>query len=118
MIAGGLVGAAAILGLRAEEELVTIDFRNHIPGVLDAPVFEADGVTRLESEVFMTQLLILEFEHQGASRYELVATSSLQGPISWRRVFTHTGLGEFGHLISVTNTLTDSPRFFRLRRWR
>lgn len=62
--------------------------------------------------------IILEFEHQGASRYELVATSSLQQPVFWRREFTHTGLEEFGQIISVTNVLTSSPRFFRLRRWR
>ena len=31
----------------AADEVVAIDFRNRIPGVLDAPVYDFDGVTRL-----------------------------------------------------------------------
>jgi hypothetical protein len=44
LVALGLVAAATVL---AAQEQLTIDFRNYIPGVLDAPVFDADGVTKL-----------------------------------------------------------------------
>jgi hypothetical protein len=52
--------AAAWSSLQAQTG-VSVDFRNRIPGVLDAPVFDADGVTRLEnkdgaSSVFLAQL--------------------------------------------------------------
>ena len=40
---GLLVGTLAL----AAQEVVQIDFRNHIPGVLDAPIFYPDGVTRV-----------------------------------------------------------------------
>jgi hypothetical protein len=40
----------------AADELVRIDFRNKIPGVLDAPVFHFDGVTRLDGR-FTAELL-------------------------------------------------------------
>ena len=36
--------------LAAAEELVAIDFRNRIPGVLDAPVYDFDGVTPLGNQ--------------------------------------------------------------------
>jgi len=42
-----LIGLVAGTMAAATQETVKIDFRNYIPGVLDAPVFDADGVTRL-----------------------------------------------------------------------
>jgi hypothetical protein len=43
------LGLAVALSNRlvVADEPVTIDFRNRIPGVLDAPVYDFDGVTRL-----------------------------------------------------------------------
>ena len=38
-------------GVATAQQAVTIDFRNHIPGVLDAPVFDLDGSTRLAGEL-------------------------------------------------------------------
>jgi hypothetical protein len=49
----GLVAAATLV---TAQEQVTIDFRNYIPGVLDAPVFDLDGTTRLEGVGFTAQL--------------------------------------------------------------
>jgi hypothetical protein len=53
--------AIAITGVRlsAADELVRIDFRNKVPGILDAPVFSFDGVTKLDSSYFA--LLLLTF---------------------------------------------------------
>lgn len=34
----------------------TVDFRNYLSGVLDAPVFDEDGVTRLAGEAYWAQL--------------------------------------------------------------
>ncbi len=45
-------------GVATAQQAVTIDFRNHIPGVLDAPVFDLDGSTRLAGELFLAQLYI------------------------------------------------------------
>ena len=41
----GLVAATLV----AAQDAVQVDFRNYIPGLLDAPVFYPDGVTRLRS---------------------------------------------------------------------
>ncbi len=41
---------AATWSLLQAQTGVSVDFRNRIPGVLDAPVFDADGVTRLENK--------------------------------------------------------------------
>jgi hypothetical protein len=38
------------------QDLVRIDFRNKIPGVVDAPVYDFDGVSRLEGSRFMAAL--------------------------------------------------------------
>jgi hypothetical protein len=51
--------ALGIVAIMAQEtkELARIDFRNKIPGVVDAPVFELDGVTRLAGSLWSSQLL-------------------------------------------------------------
>jgi hypothetical protein len=49
------VGIAAVTA-QETNELVRIDFRNKVPGVVDAPVFNHDGVTRLEGRLWMTEL--------------------------------------------------------------
>ena len=50
--------AVSVVAVTAQEtnELVRIDFRNKIPGVVDAPVFDFDGVSRLEGEMFLANL--------------------------------------------------------------
>jgi len=42
-----IVGLVAAALAAAAQDVVQIDFRNYIPGVLDAPVFYPDGVTRI-----------------------------------------------------------------------
>jgi hypothetical protein len=42
-----IVGLAAATLVLTAQEVVQLDFRNYIPGVLDAPVFYPDGVTRI-----------------------------------------------------------------------
>jgi hypothetical protein len=42
-----IVGLVAATLVAAAQEVVQIDFRNYVPGVLDAPVFYPDGVTRI-----------------------------------------------------------------------
>jgi hypothetical protein len=42
-----IAGLAAATLVAAAQDVVQIDFRNYIPGVLDAPVFYPDGVTRI-----------------------------------------------------------------------
>jgi hypothetical protein len=88
MWAGGLLGA---------EELVTIDFRNRIPGVLDTPVFDLDGTTRLDSR-FLPQLYVSQtnlpssFAPVGSAVYFFSGTNAgywydetpLEAVFSWR----------------------------------
>ncbi len=212
----------------AADELVAIDFRNRIPGGLDAPVYDFDGVSLLvgphETTVFMAQLflsaerpdslapfggfqmfgtgtnagywepqvmtllpeygvsigkevfysvrvlqrlpvgpfgeyvtvgtspdysmvvtnavmplvgfksfsllreqlrirrqgdqVVVEWYDLGARRYDLDATSGLQPPIQWQTVFTRASYGDPYEVISVTNALTSTPQFYRLRRER
>lgn len=227
LVAGGLVGAAGILGLRAEEDLVTIDFRNRIPGVLDARVYDFDGMTPLEGPLFAAQLyfsttstnellpvgvtvgflqgtnagywgyaedicvcvipptqptlgqpiiyqvrvyqwipggpfgryvivgasrvhdmtvtnrvmpligfesfrllpeklqvrregdhVVVQWPYLAARRYVLEATTNLQSTASWMPVFEWSSYGDPWEIISVTNALASTPRFYRLERWR
>jgi hypothetical protein len=53
-LASSAVGLAVTL--TAAEELVSIDFRNRIPGVLDAPVYNTDGITPLAGPDHYAQL--------------------------------------------------------------
>jgi hypothetical protein len=50
--------AILVAGLAAAQELVRVDFRNRIPGVLDAPVYDFDGTTRLATIQFMAALYV------------------------------------------------------------
>lgn len=53
----GWLGVAILaITVSAADETVVIDFRNRIPGVLDAPVYDADGVTPLAGPLFFAQL--------------------------------------------------------------
>ena len=60
-----------VLGLSEVEEVRSsgvpgpgmIDFRNFIPGVLDAPVYRADGTNRLSGSVYLAQLFAGEDEN-------------------------------------------------------
>jgi hypothetical protein len=58
------------------QQAVTLDFRNHIPGLLDAPVFDMDGVTRLEGGRFCAQLY---YGPGGTPEGSLVAVSFPSG---------------------------------------
>jgi hypothetical protein len=58
MLAEWAVTSCAVVIASAQQ--VTIDFRNRIPGILDAPVFEPDGVTRLTDQGFWVQLAYRE----------------------------------------------------------
>ena len=49
------VGVGAVMA-QETNELVRIDFRNRIPGVVDAPVFDFDGVTPLDGSLWMAAL--------------------------------------------------------------
>jgi hypothetical protein len=50
------ITAITTVMLSAADELVRIDFRNKIPGVVDAPVFDIDGISRLEGTRFTATL--------------------------------------------------------------
>ncbi len=58
-----------------------IDLRNHIPGVLDAPIYESDGVTRLEGiTTYSVQIVVdlMSFEESGPTSLERIGTSGFQ----------------------------------------
>jgi hypothetical protein len=49
--------AITAVRLSAADEPVRIDFRNKVPGILDAPVLSFDGVTKLDSSYFALLLV-------------------------------------------------------------
>jgi hypothetical protein len=53
-----VLAAIPVARLVAAQELVRLDLRNRIPGVLDAPVYDFDGVTRLASAQFLATLYV------------------------------------------------------------
>jgi hypothetical protein len=48
--------AITTVKLSAADELASIDFRNRIPGIVDAPVFDFDGVSGLQGSRFLAGL--------------------------------------------------------------
>jgi hypothetical protein len=58
------VVASLSVAVSEDEDLIRIDFRNKIPGVIDAPVFDFDGVSGLEA------------------RHGVLLTASVEGPHS------------------------------------
>jgi hypothetical protein len=62
--------------------------------------------------------IIVYWENRGASRYELQTTTSLQQPVSWSVDSLGPSIPGYGEIASVTNSVAEPMRFFRLQRWR
>lgn len=62
--------------------------------------------------------VVIQWDYRGARQYNLEATSTLGPRADWSTVFMRATYGEAYEVISVTNTLSSTPQFYRLWRQR
>jgi hypothetical protein len=63
------IGLIAAMVAAVAQEVVWVDFRNYIPGALDAPVFDVGGVTPLSGEGFDAQVYFSTVENGGEASF-------------------------------------------------